>query len=252
MMFSSGGAKPKIHSSAYVAPSAVLSGEVVVGPDCAILHGAVLTAEGAPLEIGARSVIMENAVVKSSGGKALQFPTRIGKDCIVGPGAYVVGARVDDGCFIASGARVFNGAHMESGSSVELRAILHVNARLARGASVPMQHIAAGNPAAIFPPEKAAEVAQRLDFFENVFNIEAGSDARAKAAAAYSKFLRAFHASDARTDTERSTKPVARRAGEEPPRQQVADVGGVVNAMMLELQEMEHRRKEATKKRPPS
>ena len=252
MIFSSGGGKPKIHSSAYVAPSAVLSGEVVVGPDCAILHGAVITAEGAPLEIGARSVIMENAVIKSSGGKVLQFPTQIGKDCIVGPGAYVVGARIDDGCFVASGARVFNGAHMESGSGVALGGIVHVNARLARGANVPMQHIAAGNPAAIFGPEKAAELAERLDFFETVFNVEAGSSAHAKAAAAYSRFLRRFHATDARVDGERSTKPVARRVGEEPPQQQVADVGGVVDAMMLELQEMEHRRKEATKKRPPS
>ena len=252
MIFSSGGGKPKIHSSAYVAPSAVLSGEVVVGPDCAILHGAVVTAEGAPLEIGARTVIMENAVVKSSGGKALQFPTQIGKDCIVGPGAYVVGARIDDGCFIASGARVFNGAHMESGSGVELGGIVHVNAHLTRGASVPMQHIAAGNPAAIFGPEKAAELAERLNFFETVFNIEAGSSARAKAAAAYSRFLRAFHATDARIDSERTTKPVARRAGEEPPPKQVADVGGVVDAMMLELQEMEQRRKDATKKRPPA
>ena len=252
MIFSSGGGKPKIHSSAYVAPSAVLSGEVVVGPDCAILHGAVITAEGAPLEIGARSVIMENAVIKSSGGKVLQFPTQIGKDCIVGPGAYVVGARIDDGCFVASGARVFNGAHMESGSGVALGGIVHVNARLARGASVPMQHIAAGNPAAIFGPEKAAELAERLNFFESVFNVEAGSSAHAKAAAAYSRFLRRFHATDARIDGERSTKPVARRVGEEPPQQQVADVGGVVDAMMLELQEMEHRRKEATKKRPPS
>ncbi len=252
MIFSSGGGKPKIHSSAYVAPSAVLSGEVVVGPDCAILHGAVITAEGAPLEIGARSVIMENAVIKSSGGKVLQFPTQIGKDCIVGPGAYVVGARIDDGCFVASGARVFNGAHMESGSGVALGGIVHVNARLARGANVPMQHIAAGNPAAIFGPEKAAELAERLDFFETVFNVEAGSSAHAKAAAAYSRFLRRFHATDARIDGERSTKPVARRVGEEPPQQQVADVGGVVDAMMLELQEMEHRRKEATKKRPPS
>ncbi len=252
MIFSSGGGKPKIHSSAYVAPSAVLSGEVVVGPDCAILHGAVITAEGAPLEIGARSVIMENAVIKSSGGKVLQFPTQIGKDCIVGPGAYVVGARIDDGCFVASGARVFNGAHMESGSGVAFGGIVHVNARLARGASVPMQHIAAGNPAAIFGPEKAAELAERLNFFESVFNVEAGSSAHAKAAAAYSRFLRRFHATDARIDGERSTKPVARRVGEEPPQQQVADVGGVVDAMMLELQEMEHRRKEATKKRPPS
>ena len=250
MILRSGGSKPKIHSSAYVAPSAVLSGEVIVGADCAILHGAVLTAEGAPLEIGASSVVMENAVVKSSGGKAIQFPVKIGKNCIIGPGAYVVGARIDDGCFVASGVRIFNGAHMEAGSGAAIGAILHINSTLPRNMGIPMQHIAIGKPAQIHPPEHAATIAATLQFYETVFNLEGGEGVRARAATAYAKFLRAFHVGDARLDDERAPKPVARRSAEEPPPQQVADVGGVVDAMMLELQEMEQRRQEALKKRP--
>ena len=44
---------------------------------------------------------MENAVLKASGGSALQFPLAIGDRCIVGPHAYVVGATIGNGCFVA-------------------------------------------------------------------------------------------------------------------------------------------------------
>ena len=102
MIFSSGTKRPKIHSSAYVAPSALLSGDVTIAAGCAVLHGAVITAEGASITIGEGSVIMEQAVLKASGGSALSFPLTIGKNCIVGPHAYVVGASIGDGCFVAS------------------------------------------------------------------------------------------------------------------------------------------------------
>jgi carbonic anhydrase/acetyltransferase-like protein (isoleucine patch superfamily) len=112
MIFSSGTSKPKIHSSAYVAPTAVISGDVEIGSGCAILHGAVITAEGAPVRIGSDTVIMENAVLKASGGSASTFPLAIGERCIVGPGAYVVGATVGEGCFVAGGSRVGNGERL--------------------------------------------------------------------------------------------------------------------------------------------
>ncbi len=54
MILSSGTKKPKIHSSAYVAPGAVIGGDVTIGPGCAMLHGAVITSEGAPVTIGSR------------------------------------------------------------------------------------------------------------------------------------------------------------------------------------------------------
>ncbi|HEY1866895.1 MAG TPA: hypothetical protein VGG70_01280, partial [Candidatus Cybelea sp.] len=116
MILSSGTKRPKIHSSAYVAPTAIVAGEVTIGAESAVLHGAVITSEGAPVAIGAHTVIMENAVIKASGGSALQFPCAVGDRCIVGPQAYIVGARVGNGCLVAAGARVFNGATLEDDS----------------------------------------------------------------------------------------------------------------------------------------
>jgi len=212
MIFSSGTKKPKIHSSAYVAPSAVVSGDVEIGSGCAILHGAVIAAEGAPVRIGSDSVVMENAVLKASGGSAAQWPLAIGERCIVGPGAYVVGATIGEGCFVAAGSRIGNGANVADGTSNDPRA--------------------------------------DAGFFAEVFNVEAGDDLAGRAAEAYAKFLRKTHAQDGRLDEHKNVKPAARRSiGDEPPPTQEADVGGVVDAMMLELQEMEHRRQDSIKKR---
>ncbi len=102
MLISSGTKKPNVHAGVYVAPTAVLSGDVTVEEGCAILYGVVVTAEGAPVTIGANTVVMENAVLKSSGGSVMQFPLSIGESCIIGPGAYVVGATIEPGCFIAA------------------------------------------------------------------------------------------------------------------------------------------------------
>lgn len=248
MIVSSGTKKPKIHSSAYVAPTATVSGDVTIGADCAVLHGAVIVSEGAPLTIGKETVIMENAVLKASGGSALQFPLAVGDRCIVGPQAYVVGATVGNGCFVASGGKVFNGAVLEDGSGVALGGIVHVKSRLAKGASVPMQHVAFGNPATIYPPEKAPELHAKIQFYEDVFNLEAGSDVRARAAQAYAKFLRKTHAQDKVLDEHRTVSGPPRRSGEEPPPTQATEVDKVVDVMMLELEEMEHRRQEAIKR----
>jgi carbonic anhydrase/acetyltransferase-like protein (isoleucine patch superfamily) len=248
MILSSGTKKPRVHSSAYVAPTATIAGEVTIDAGCAILHGAVIVAEGAPVTIGSDTVVMENAVLKASGGSAVQFPLRVGSRCIVGPHAYIVGATIGDGCFVAGGTKIFNGATLEDGSGVALGGIVHVNSLLRKGESVPMQHIAFGNPATIYPPEKALEVQAKVEFFAEVFNIEGTEDARPRAAQTYSKFLRKVHAQDVVLEEHRNVKPTPRRSGEEPPPTQVAQVDKVVDVMMLELEEMEHRRQAAIKR----
>jgi hypothetical protein len=47
------GREPCVHPDAYVAPTAVLSGQVSIGPGSCVLHGAVLAAEGGPVQVGA-------------------------------------------------------------------------------------------------------------------------------------------------------------------------------------------------------
>jgi carbonic anhydrase/acetyltransferase-like protein (isoleucine patch superfamily) len=248
MIFSSGTKRPKIHSSAYLAPSAIVSGDVTIGAGCAVLHGAVITAEGAPLTIGEQSVIMENAVLKASGGTALLFPLAVGNRCIIGPHAYVVGASIGDGCFVASGAKIFNGATLEKGSGVALGGIVHVKSRVPANGSVPMQHIAFGDPATIYPPEKAGEVQAKMDFYADVFNLYSSDEVRGRAAETYAKFLRKAHAQDAGLEEHRNVKPPPRRSGDEPPQTQATQVDKVVDVMMLELEEMEHRRQQAIKR----
>jgi serine acetyltransferase len=54
----------QVADSAYIAPTAVLCGDVTVGPHSRVLFGAVVTAEGGPVEIGAHCVVMENAIVR--------------------------------------------------------------------------------------------------------------------------------------------------------------------------------------------
>ncbi len=75
------GKRPFVDKTAWVAPNAVLSGAVRVGPHVRVLHGAVLTAEGgAELVVGPECVIMEQAVLRAAG----RFPLRLGEHVLVG------------------------------------------------------------------------------------------------------------------------------------------------------------------------
>jgi len=247
MIISSGTKKPNVHAGAYVAPTATVSGDVTIEEGCAVLFGAVISAEGAPVVVGANSVVMENAVVKSSGGKVMQFPCTIGESCIVGPGAYIVGATIEPGAFIASGARIFNGATVEEGVSVAIGGIVHVNSRVKSGQHVPMLNIAHGDPATIYSPRQAEEVHGKMHFFQDVFNLPDSPDVRAKAAENYSKFLRKAHAQDAPiAETPKKAAPKAPlRRTEEPPPTQATEVGKVVDVMFVELEEARLRREAA-------
>ena len=60
---------PQVSESAYIAPTAVLAGDVTVGPHSRVLFGAVITAEGGPVEIGRNCVIMEHAVIRGVPGQ---------------------------------------------------------------------------------------------------------------------------------------------------------------------------------------
>ena len=68
------GKRPKVDPSAFVAPNAVLIGDVEVGPSSSIWFGAVLRGDNGPIRIGARTSIQDNAVVHVSEGGATQYP----------------------------------------------------------------------------------------------------------------------------------------------------------------------------------
>jgi carbonic anhydrase/acetyltransferase-like protein (isoleucine patch superfamily) len=164
------GSVPQVHPSAYVAPTAVLCGAVRIGPDTRVLFGAVLTAEDGRVSVGARSIVMENAVIR---GRA-QHPAIIGDDVLVGPHAHVNGARVGDGCFLATGVALFPGCVAGAGSEVRIHGVVQVNTVLPPGATVPIGWVAVGDPAQIYPPgqhQHIWEIQESLDFPGTVYGV---------------------------------------------------------------------------------
>ena len=113
---------------------------------------------------------MENALVRGR----RRAPTRLGDDVLVGPHAHVNGAVVEDGAFLATGAAVLPGAIVGAASEVRIRAVVHVNSKLAPGTTVPIGWIAAGDPAQLFSPDRHEDlwaVQKPLDFPGTVYGL---------------------------------------------------------------------------------
>jgi carbonic anhydrase/acetyltransferase-like protein (isoleucine patch superfamily) len=165
-----GGVLPRVDPSAYVAPTAVLCGDVSVGADCRILFGAVLTAEDGPVQLGARCIVMEHAVLRGR----RDHPARLGDGVLVGPHAHVNGVELDDGVFVATGAALFPGARLGRGAEVRINGVVHVNTTLPAEAVVPIGWVAVGDPARIMPPSAHDEiwaVQRELDFMGTVTGL---------------------------------------------------------------------------------
>lgn len=162
------GNRPQVHPTAFIAPTAVVSGEVFVGAGARILHGAVVTAEDGAVVLGENVVVMEQALVRGRAG----HPATVGDAVMIGPHAHVNGATIGSGAFIATGASLFPGAVVGDGAEVRINAVVQVNTRLEPGAVVPIAWVAVGDPAQLFPPDQhdAIWAVQReLDFVGTVY-----------------------------------------------------------------------------------
>lgn len=171
MEFEHLGASPRIHPDAVVAPTAVISGDVTIGADCRILHGAVITAEGGAITLGDHVIVMENALVRATAAN----PVHIGDHVLIGPLAGVSGAIVEDEVFLATGTRIFNGARIGTRSEVRINAVVHLRTTLPPESVVPIGWIAVGDPVRILSPDRHDEIweAQReLDFPGYVFGLD--------------------------------------------------------------------------------
>ncbi|NLP82324.1 gamma carbonic anhydrase family protein [Microbacterium sp. CFH 90308] len=199
MRFEHLGAQPRIHPDAVVAATAVISGDVEIGADCQILHGAVITAEGGPITLGANVIVMENALVRATATN----PVHVGDHVLIGPMASVSGAVIEDEVFLATGTRVFNGARIGRRSEVRINGVVHLRTTLAPETTVPIGWVAVGDPVQILPPERHDEIwaAQReLDFPGYVFGLDRETpDLMVQLTERYGRSL-ARHADDRRVD----------------------------------------------------
>jgi gamma-carbonic anhydrase len=167
----------QIDASAWVAPTAVVTGDVTIGASSRVLHGAVLNGDLGPVTIGSHVVVMEQAIVR---GRA-DHPARIGDAVMIGPHTHLNGTVVEDEVFVATGVSMFPGSRAGTGSELRVNSVLHVNSLLDAGTVVPIGWIAAGQPARLFSPDRHDDlwkVQEPLDFPGTVYGVPRGTSMR--------------------------------------------------------------------------
>lgn len=165
------GKLPTIHPLAYVAPNALVCGDVTVGGGSRIMFGTQIVAESGAISIGNECIVMENAVLRSSA----KHPLSIGNNCLIGPNTHVVGCTIEDEVFLATGSAIFHSAYLGKGCEVRVNGVVHLKSHLAGGLTVPIGWVAVGNPAKILPPnehEKIWEIQKPLNFPLTVYGFE--------------------------------------------------------------------------------
>jgi carbonic anhydrase/acetyltransferase-like protein (isoleucine patch superfamily) len=128
-----------IDSSAYVALSATIIGEVRIGAEASVWFGCVLRGDNEPIVIGARTNVQDLTVIHTDEG----IPCSLGNEVTVGHRAVLHGATIGDGALIGIGAIVLNGATVGS------QAMIGAGALVTEGQVIPARHLALGMPAKV-------------------------------------------------------------------------------------------------------
>lgn len=139
MEFELGGRRPQVHPEAYIAPTAVLIGDVHVAKSASIWFGAVLRADEAAIEIGEGANVQDNAVIHC----AENLPTVLEKNASVGHSAQLEGCVVEQGAVVGMGATMLQRSRLGRGSMLAAGGVLQ------EGMQVPAGHMAAGVPATV-------------------------------------------------------------------------------------------------------
>jgi carbonic anhydrase/acetyltransferase-like protein (isoleucine patch superfamily) len=136
------GKRPRIAATAFVAPTAVLIGDIEIGEESSIWFGTVLRGDNGPIRIGARTSIQDNSVIHVSSGNQ----TLIGDDCTIGHCAVLEDCTIENGALIGSNAVVLNDAVVGAKSLIGAGSVVGANAQ------IPTQVVAAGAPAKVKKP----------------------------------------------------------------------------------------------------
>jgi carbonic anhydrase/acetyltransferase-like protein (isoleucine patch superfamily) len=128
-----------IDPSAFIAPTAVVLGDVTISAEASIWYGAVIRGDTAPICIGRQTNVQDGCILHADPG----FPCTLGDRVTLGHGAIVHGAMVEDDCLIGMRAVVMNGAKIGRGSIVAVGSIV------TEGTEIPPGSVAIGQPAKV-------------------------------------------------------------------------------------------------------
>jgi carbonic anhydrase/acetyltransferase-like protein (isoleucine patch superfamily) len=149
------GVWPTVAEDAFIAPTAVLIGDVTVEAGASVWFGAVIRGDVAPIHIGARSNVQDNCILHADEG----IPCEIGAGCTVGHGAVVHGATIGEHTLIGMRATVLNGA------AVGAECILAAGTVLPEGKRIEAGQLVMGVPGKIV---RAITMAERERSYDGV------------------------------------------------------------------------------------
>jgi carbonic anhydrase/acetyltransferase-like protein (isoleucine patch superfamily) len=139
MILSYNGKHPRIGKGVFIAPTAVVIGDVEIGDRASIWYGAVLRGDMEPIRIGTKTNIQDNCTVHTDYG----HPVSIGAGVTIGHNVVAHGCTIEDNCLIGLGALILNGALIRKGSLVAAGTVLK------EGQEIGPRNLAAGIPARV-------------------------------------------------------------------------------------------------------
>jgi gamma-carbonic anhydrase len=164
------GTAPTFDDSVWIAPTAVVVGDVVLGPESSVWYGAMARGDVHYIRIGARSNVQDLAVLHVSRGT---HPCVIGEGVTIGHSAVVHGCTIEDDCLIGMAAVVLDGAVIGEGSIIGARALV------TKDTIIPPRSLVLGSPARVVRPlhdEEVASVRANAAHYVRLARMYAGKD----------------------------------------------------------------------------
>jgi carbonic anhydrase/acetyltransferase-like protein (isoleucine patch superfamily) len=151
LIFAIGARKPKIHPSAFIAPGAVVCGDVEVHEDASVWYGCVLRGDTNKIVVGRGSNVQDGTIIHVDDPMWNGTPTLIGENALIGHRCMLHGCTVENGGFVGMSATMLDGSVVRSGG------FLAAGAFLTPGKVVPTGEMWAGSPARKFRDLKDGE-----------------------------------------------------------------------------------------------
>ncbi|QBD79501.1 gamma carbonic anhydrase family protein [Ktedonosporobacter rubrisoli] len=138
---------PRIAADVFIAPGAMIIGDVTIGEGSSVWYNAVIRGDTSPIVIGRRSNIQDNSTLHADD----DAPLTIGDECTLGHNVVVHGATLEDRVLIGMNAVVLNRAH------VGAQTIIGACALVSEGKDIPSGVLALGAPARVVRELRAEE-----------------------------------------------------------------------------------------------
>jgi carbonic anhydrase/acetyltransferase-like protein (isoleucine patch superfamily) len=161
MILSHKGRKPIIGKNVFIAPTAMVIGDVKIKDNASIWYGTVLRGDLAPITVGESTNIQDNCTIHTDDNK----PAVVGDNVTVGHNAVVHGCIIEDNCLIGINAVVLSDAWIKTGSVVAAGSVVK------HGQVVGPYHLVAGIPAALKKKLSETTVEKRKETAEHYIEL---------------------------------------------------------------------------------